>query len=622
VPLSKLQFKPGINREGTNYSNSGGWFDCDKIRFREGFPENIGGWVKLTDSAFLGIARSIHPWSALDGNQLYGMGTHLKYYIVEGGATIDITPIRRTVTLGVDPITTDAAGSAVLIITDTNHGAAKEDFVTLSGATGPIDDIPVSEINVEHQITELVDANTYQITVTTTATAGSVSGGGAAVVAEYQINTGLNTTIIGLGWGADPWGAGGWGDAAITTTVGTKLRLWSEDNFGEDLIICPRDGSIYLFDTSVGISSTNRADEISGIAGQVDAPTVAREVMVSNNDRHVIAFGTNDVGSAVQDLLLIRWADQEDNLNWEQLTTTTAGTLRLNTGSEIITAREVRDEILVWTDASLHSMRFLGPPFTFGQRLVAPNTSLVGPNAVIAFDDFTAWMGVDQFYIYSGRVAPLHCTVEDFVFKRLNRGQLQKVYAGTNQNEAEIIWLYPSTASEEVDSYVIYNYEQNIWYYGTIVRTAWQDRYFEETPIAAGDDGFVYIHENGCDDGSTTPATAINAFVESSDFEIGEGYHFSFIRRLLPDITFDGSVADMPQATVTITPREFLGTTYDTGDASAITRSATVPVEQFNDQFHIRLRGREIKYRVESNQLGVFWRQGIPRLDIRPDGRR
>ena len=254
--------------------------------------------------------------------------------------------------------------------------------------------------------------------------------------------------------------------------------------------------------------------------------------------------------------------------------------------------------------------------------MVAPNTSIVGPNAVIAFDDFSAWMGKDQFYIYSGRVLPLHCTVEDFVFKRLNREQLQKVYAGTNQNDAEIIWLYPSNASEEVDSYVIYNYEQQVWYYGTLVRTVWLDRYFEDTPLAVGDDGFLYIHENGFDDGSTTPVTALNSFVESSDFEIGEGYHFSFIRRLLPDITFDGSTAAMPQATVTITPREFLGVPYDTGDASTITRTATVPVEQFNDQFHIRLRGRGIKYRVGSNQVGVFWRQGVPRLDIRPDGRR
>jgi hypothetical protein len=623
MPLQKLMFKPGINREGTNYSNTGGWWDCDKVRFRDGFPEKIGGWVKFLSSTFLGSARSLHPWSTINGNRLYGLGTNLKLYVIEGDVPTDITPIRRDVTLGTDPFTTDAAGSNVVTVADTAHGAATDDFVIYSGATGPIDGIPASEFNTEHQIDEVVDANSYKISPTTNATAGSVSGGGSSVDAEYQINVGTDSSLFGLGFGADGFGEGGYGDAGVAAVQSQNLRLWHMDNFGEDLVANVRDSAIYYFDASAGIASTNRAQQLDTLGGAVDVPTICRQAMVSNNDRHVIAFGCNDIGSGDQDLLIIRWSDQEDALNWEQLTTTTAGTMRLNTGSEIIVAREVSNEILVWTDSSLHSMRYLGPPYIFGQRVVGANVTIIAPNAVVTIGDLTIWWGQDQFYMYNGRVLPLHCSVEKYVFGRVDAGQRNKITAGLNRKDGEAIFLYPSVdGTGEIDSYVIYNYHQQIWYYGSLTRTVWIDQYFDVFPIAAGDDGELYFHENGCDDGSTDPVTAINAYVESSDFEIADGYRFSFIRRLFPDVTFDGSDAASPSVTVTVTPREFLGQTYDTGDAPTITRTATVPVEQFDEQKHIRVRGREIKYRVESNDVGVFWRQGIPRIDTRPDGRR
>ncbi len=629
MPLTKLAFKPGINREGTNYSNSGGWFDCDKIRFRDGLPERIGGWIRLTNEAFLGSARMVFPWAALPGSgtvteELYGIGTSLKYYVSRGGDITDITPVRRTVTLGNDPFTTDAAGSNVVTVTDTAHGAVVNDFVTYSGSSGDIDGIPEAEFNAEHQIDEiLAGGNTYRISTTTTATSGSVSGGGASVQAVYQINTGLDNTVLGAGWGTDTWGAGGWGDPSASLEVSDVLRLWSTDNFGEDLLINVRDGGIYRFDTSIGIATTNPAEELSGLSGSNQAPTIARQIMISNNDRHVLAFASDSAGDGTQDTLLISWSDTENLLEWELTTITTAGNLRLNHGSEFITAKETSQEILVWTDNSVHSMRFVGPPYTFGQQMLATGTSIIGPNAVAAIGSTVFWMGREGFYVYDGRVRDLPCSINDFIYKRINFLQRNKIVAGLNQNNTEIWWHYPSTGQTENDSYVIYNYAQGIWYFGTLPgRTFWIDRFFEEFPVAAVDDGFLYLHENGCDDGSTMPTSAISAFVESSDFEIGEGYQYYFMRRFLPDVTFDGSTAVNPKVTITLTPRDFPGAAYDTAEVPTITRSATVPVEQFDKQKHIRLRGRAVKMKIDSADKGVMWRQGVPRIDIKADGRR
>lgn len=616
MPLAKLQFRPGINRESTSYANEGGWFDCDKVRFHQGYPEKIGGWQKFSSSTYLGTARALHNWVALDGSDFMGVGTELKYYIEEGGAYNDITPIRDTTAAG-DVTFSATDGSTTITVSDTSHGADENDFVTFSGAVSLGGVITADILNQEYQIVSVVDADTYTVTSAVAANASDTGNGGASVVGEYQINVGLNTQVGGTGWGAGTWSRGAWGSASATATD-AELRLWSHDNFGEDLLINPRDAAIYYWDKSSTLSA--RAVEIGTVSGASNTPTIAKQVMVSDNDRHVIAFGCNPLGSSDQDNLLIRFSDQENLTDWTPTATNTAGDLRLGSGSEFIQAVETKREILVWTDRSLHSMQFVGPPFTFGITQLASSITIMGPKAAVAAEDFVFWMGIDNFYVYDGRTANLPCTVRDYVFEDFNSAQAEKVTAGINSQWGEVIWFYPSSTSDENDRYVVFNYIEKVWYYGNLARTAWRDRGIRTFPIAAGSDGtdnYLYNHEIGVDD----DGSAMEAYIESSQIDIGDGDKFLLINRLIPDLTFTGS-SGTPVANFTLETREYPGAAYDTTTEGAVTRSATSPVEQFTNQLDMRLRGRSFAIKVDSDSLGTRWRLGAPRVDLREDGRR
>lgn len=617
MPLAKLQFRPGINRESTSYANEGGWFDCDKVRFHQGYPEKFGGWEKYSSSTYLGTARALHNWVALDGSNFMGVGTELKYYVEEGGGYNDITPIRSTTSAG-DVTFSATNGSTTITVSDTNHGAGENDFVTFSGAVSLGGVITAGVLNQEYQIVSIVDADTYTVTSAVAANASDTGNGGASVVGAYQINVGLNTQVGGTGWGAGTWSRGTWGSAA---TVGTEaeLRLWSHDNFGEDLLMCPRDSTIYYWDKSSTLSA--RAVEIGTLSGASNTPTIAKQILVSDNDRHVIAFGCNPLGSADQDNLLIRFSDQESLTDWTPTATNTAGDLRLGSGSEFIQAVETKREILVWTDKTLHSMQYVGPPFTFGITQLASSITIMGPKAAVAAEDFVFWMGIDNFYVYDGRTANLPCTVRDYVFEDFNLAQAEKVVAGINSQWGEVIWFYPSSTSDENDRYVVFNYLEKVWYYGNLSRTAWRDRGLRPYPIAAGASGgssYLYNHEIGSDD----DGSAMEAYIESSQIDIGDGEKFLLINRLIPDLTFTGSTNGTPVANFTLETREYPGAAYDTITNGAVTRSATSPVEQFTNQLDMRLRGRSFAIKVDSDALGTRWRLGAPRVGLREDGRR
>jgi len=704
MPLTKLQFRPGINRETTSYSNEGGWFDMDKVRFRFGYPEKIGGWEKSSSTYFLGTCRALHPWVALNGERYLGVGTHLKYYINEGGGYNDITPIRVTTsagdvtfsasanTLGANVAigdtnitltsssgfpesgrikinneiityaaisgnilqgclrgqssTTEAAhtsGDAVLcatlIVTDADHGALENDFVTYSGAATLGGNITAAILNQEYQVVNKVNANSYLIeareeaslpSITTTtgytptyvfASTSDSGNGGSSVVGAYQINTGLDTTIVGTGWGAGTWSRGTWGSAASLAASGQTLRIWSHDNFGEDLLINVRDAGIYYWDKTNGTST--RAVAISDLVGANTAPTIAKKVLVSDRDRHVIAFGCDPQDNiGTQDPLLIRFSDQESITDWAATATNTAGDLRLGSGSEIITAVETRQQVLVFTDVSLHAMQFLGPPFTFGINTVSENITIASPLSAIAIEDQVYWMGAEEFYVYSGNVQRLPCSVRDYVFSDINSDQLEKVTASTNTAFSEIWWFYPSASSTECDKYVVYNYQQQIWYYGSMNRTCWLDRGVESFPIAASTDHALYLHERGFDDGSTTPASAITAYIESSQMSMGEGDNFVFLRKLIPDLTFRDSTAVSPSATMTLQTRNYPGGAYLQTNSKTVTKTASVPVEQWTNEVNVRLRGRSFAFKIETTDTGVGWRLGSPRVEVQPDGMR
>jgi hypothetical protein len=704
MPLTKLQFRPGINRETTSYTNEGGWFDMDKVRFRFGYPEKIGGWIKQSGTTFLGTCRALHPWIALDGSNYLGVGTHLKYYINEGGAYNDITPIRATTSAGdvtfsasdndldgaIDATTTtitltstsgfpasgrikiedeiityalvvgniltgcvrgvndtvaashadaQAVLCATLIVSDTNHGALENDFVTFSGAATLGGNITANVLNQEYQITAIINDNSYQVEARTVSTIESITtttglnptyvfasssdsgNGGSSVVGAYQINTGLDTTIVGNGWGAGTWGRGTWGSSANLSASGQTLRIWSHDNFGEDLIINVRDGDIFYWDKTNGLGT--RAIELASLVGANKVPTVAKLILVSDRDRHVIAFGCDpETDPGVQDPLLIRFSDQENITQWQSLVDNTAGDLRLGSGSKIVTAIETRQQVLVFTDVSLHAMQFLGPPFTFGINEISTNITIASPLSAIAVEDNVFWMGAEEFYVYGGSVQRLPCSVRDYVFSNINNDQLEKVTASTNTAFSEVTWFYPSASSSENDSYVTYNYQQKVWYYGTLARTVWLDRGVNAEPIAASPDHYLYLHEIGFDDGSTSPASAITSYIESSQMDLGEGEQFVFMRRLIPDMTFRDSSNPTPSATMTLKVRNFPGGNYLQSDSGSVAKTASVPVEQFTDQIFVRLRGRSFAFRIESDDTGIGWRLGSPRVEVRPDGRR
>ena len=641
MPLTKLQFKPGVNRETTSYSNEGGWFDIDKTRFRFGFPEKIGGWTRYAVNAFLGSCRSLHPWVALDGTQFLGVGTHLKYYINEGGGYNDITPVRATTTNGIVFAATN--GSSTITATDDAHGASIGDFVTISGAVSLGGVITADVLNQEYQVVLVPTANTFTFvareadtsiaSITTTsglnptpvvANSSDTGNGGSGADAVYQVTVGLDTSLTGNGWNAGSYGRGTWNSASNLSVQGATLRIWSHDNFGEDLILNARDAGIFYWDRTNG--TTTRAVALSSLASSNLAPTIAKKVLVSDRDRHIIAFGC-DPESAIgtQDPLLIRFGSQESLTDWQTLPTNTAGELRIGSGSEIITAIETRQQVIVFTDESLHAMQFLGPPFTFGINTISENITIAGPLAAIAVEDMVFWMGKQEFYVYGGGVQRLPCTVRDFVFNDFNELQIEKVTAATNTSFSEVWWFYPSGSSQENDRYVIYNYQQKIWYFGTLARTVWLDRGIESNPVAAGTDHYLYTHESGLDDGSTDPVSAISAFVESSQVDIGDGNQFSFVNKIIPDLTFRDSTASSPAATLTLKARNFPGGAYLQTNGQSVSQTVagtSTVVEQFTDQINLRLRGRSLALKIASSDTGVTWRLGSPRIDIKPDGRR
>jgi len=639
MPLSKLQFKPGVNREITAYSNEGGWFDIDNVRFQKGYPEKIGGWQKRSSYSFLGTCRALHPWVSLSRDQYVGVGTHLKYYIDEGGFYNDVTPLRLTTSAGAITFTA-TNGSSELTVSHSNHGAVVNDFVTYSGAASLGGLITANVLNQEYYVTEVVNASSYKIKARAADTSisdityngqlnpslvaanGSDTGnGGGSVVGAYQINTGLDIGVSGAGWGAGTWGRGTWGSASSDAIVTSTLRLWSHDNFGEDLIMNVRDGGIYYWDETNTLST--RGVDITTLAGSDSAPTVAKQVLVSDRDRHIIAFGCDtEANPGVQDPLAIRFSSQESLTDWASTATNTAGELRLGSGSEIVTALETRQQILVFTDTTLYSMQFLGPPFTFGVNSLSENITIAGPNAAVAVDDNVYWMGRAEFYVYSGAVQRLPCLVRDFIFSDINEEQLDKINAALNTEHSEIWWYYPSANSSEVNRYVVFNYQEQVWYYGSFGRTAWIDRGIFDFPFAANADGYIYEHEIGFDDGTTNPTTAINAYIQSSPMDIGDGEQFMLLRKMIPDVDFRDSTAVLPDVNITLDVKNAPDGTYSKTETDTFVKTQAAAVSARTEQLYFRLRGRQMRFKIESEDLGVTWRLGSPRLDIRPDGRR
>ena len=627
MALQKVLLKPGVNKEVTRYTDEGRWYDCDKVRFRQGLPEKIGGWQRTSTYTYLGTARSLFNWVTLGSQNLVAVGTNLKYYIEQGGEYYDITPIRSTTAAG-DVTFSATDGSSTITVSDTDHGAIVNDFVTFSGAVSLGGNITADVLNQEYQVSLVVDADTYEIVAkdtggaTVTANASDTGNGGASVVGAYQINTGPELPVPLVGWGAGGWGLGPWG----TGTTGLEpIRLWSQSNFGEDLIFGPRGGEVFIWDASVGIAS--RGTYLSAEAGASNVPVVQNIAFVSDN-RFVFCFGANDIGSSDLDPMLIRWSDQEDATNWTPAATNQAGSLRLSTGSEIITAVQSRQEILTWTDSAVYSIQYLGAPAVWGAQLLADNTSIVSPRAAVYASGVAFWMGRDKFYRYDGRVQPLRCDLLRYVFNDFNLDEVDQVFAGTNEEYQEIWWFYCSAGSQTIDKYVVYNYMEDIWYYGTLARTAWSDTGLRDYPIGATYSNNLVYHELGVDDDETGTPTAINAYITSSEFDLDDGHKFAFIWRVLPDITFDGSTAESPQATLTLLPLAGSGSGYNSPaseggtNAAGITRSATVPVEAYTNQLNVRVRGRQLSMKIASDQLGVQWQLGAPRLDMRPDGRR
>ena len=705
MPLQKILFKPGVNRENTRYTTEGGWYEGDKIRFRQGNPEVIGGWEPLTVITYLGVCRSLWNWTSLGGSNLIGVGTNLKFYILQGAEYYDITPIRETVTINSNPFAA-TNGSATITVTDTSHGCVTGDFVTFSGAVGLGGNITAAVLNQEYQVTVLT-ANTYTFTATATANATDFSGspgGGASVVAAYQVNVGPAIPVPLTGWGAGSWGQAGttWGNGGTSTTA---LRLWNQINYGEDLVFGPRTGAIYYWvqnngtgtrgvllntlggtvsftnasptvvtssviytegaalqfaattalPTGVSAATTYYVFDVNGntfklldSAGNeintsstgtgvyvsliVDVPVVQNNMTVSDASRFLIAFGCNDYGESELDPMLIRWSAQNDIYNWTPDPTNQAGFTRLSHGSEIITTVQTRQEIVVFTDVSIYSLQYLGPPFVWSSQLLGDNISIMSPNAAVIASGIVYWMGVDKFYVYDGRVQTLNCDLRRYVFGDLNQAQSLQVFSGTNEGFNEVWWFYCSANSSAIDKYVIYNYVEKIWYYGTMERTAWLDTGLQPYPIAAKytsatATGVLINHETGLNDNTTGTATAIDAYISSSEFDIGDGHNFGFVWRVLPDLTFENAESTPAGALPTVSM-----TLYGLANSgSGVTSSASQPVaksntyvitEQFTGQIFTRMRGRQMIFKIASNQINTCWQLGAPRIDIRPDGRR
>jgi len=617
LAIQSIKLKPGINREGTRYTTEGGYYDGDKIRFRQGTPEKIGGWQQISTSTFEGVCRSLHNWVTLGGQNLIGVGTHLKFYIENIGTYFDVSPLRATVSLS-NPFTT-VSGSAVVTVTDANGGYQDGDYVTFSNASA----VGGLTIDGEFVVSLSVTTTAGTFTITAASNASSSATGGGTVSAAYQINVGNPFAVPITGWGAATWGQGTWGVGESSTTA---IRFWSQSNFGEDLVFGNDGGSIYYWDATDGVST--RAVELSTLSGASDVPVVQNLILVSDISRFVFCFGTNAIGSSSIDPTLLRWSDQEDATNWTPSATNQAGSLRLSRGTKIVAASQARQEILVWTDSSLYSLQYVGAPAVWAATLVGENISISSQNAVSYANGVAYWMGKDKFYMYDGRTQPLKCDVRKYVFNDFNTAQYGQVFSGTNESFHEIWWFYCSDGETNIDKYVIYNYLDKIWYYGTLARTAWIDSGLRDTPLAATYTLNLVDHESGVDDNQTTSTAAIAAFIESSDFDIGDGDRFSLVNRVVPDVSFDGSTATNPAATITLHALASSGSGRNSPvseggvNNAAVTRTATSPVEVFTDLINIRVRGRQLSMKFSSSATGVTWQMGTPRLDIRADGRR
>lgn len=711
MPLKKILFKPGVNRENTRYTTEGGWYDCDKIRFRQGTPEKVGGWAPVTNNTFLGVCRSLWNWITLAGLNLVGLGTNLKFYLQVGAVYQDITPLRYTTASDTltNPFDT-TSGSDLITVNDVGSNVNNGDRVNISGVTVSVGGIPADEINGQHVVTR-VNADSYTIEVPTNASSsvtgvggtvnvqyfyyvvpvnnpyttttgsnivlvtdnahGCVNGdfvlinpsvtlngvtiapgeyqissvtpntytivgsgnasssgsGGGLVFFRYQVNVGPAIQIPLVGWGSGAWGSGVWGFSAITAS---EIRIWSQANFGEDLIFGPRYGELYYWDASGGLPA--RGVALAALPGASDVPILQNTLVVSDTSRFVLVFGCNEIGSTTLDPMLIRWSDQESVTDWTPQATNQAGSIRLSTGSEIITVLQNRQELVVWTDSAIYSLQYLGPPYVWGSNLLADNISIVGPNSKAMASGIVFWMGRDKFYTYDGRINTLRCDLRQYIFNDFNFEQAYQVYAGTNEAYNEVWWFYPSADSMVNNRYAVYNYAEDIWYYGTMGRTAWLDSGIRDFPMGATYDNTLVYHENGVDDNTTGTPVAINSYIQSSQFDIDDGHNFGFIWRMIPDITFRGSVSGggnpTPQVTMTLTPYQSSGSGPNIppsvgGNSSApVTRIAQVPIEEFTGQIYTRVRGRQIDFRIEADRLGTQWQLGAPRIDIKPDGRR
>tara|TARA_R110002072_G_scaffold50379_1_gene135789 strand:- start:269 stop:2473 length:2205 start_codon:yes stop_codon:yes gene_type:complete len=734
MPLSKLKFKPGINKEITPFSEENGWVDCDKVRFRFGYPEKLNGWEKNSNKAFLGLCRGLHEFVSLNGEKFLGLGTEQKFYIRQGTDFKDVTPIRQTTSAG-DVTFSATNGSAVITVTDTNHGCVANDFVTFSGAATLGGTITANVLNQEYQITDIVDGNTYKIAARTVSTIESITvsgglnqtavaangsdtgNGGSSVVGTYQIGTGLNDAVFGTGWGAGFWGGttagaltttvneggtlsdsdttitvasstgivagdivlidlelilvggissndltsctrghkgttaathanqssvrlafgnastaddfSGWGLSLVsgTLTPSANLRIWSQDNFGEDLLLNERNGRIYYWDKTNGTGTRAKflTDTALGLGTRTSVPTIASQVLLSDRDRHVIAFGADGFGTSsastdgdgVQDPLLIRFSSQENPVDWYPTSTNTAGDLRISSGSKIVQAVETRQQILVFTDVSIHAMQFLGPPFTFGINLISENITIASPKAAVAVDDSVFWMGAAEFYAFTGAVQRIPCTVRDYVFDDINTSQYDKIVAGANVSFSEVWWFYPSANSSENDRYVVYNYLEKLWFIGNLARTAWLDRGISSLPLATASDNFLFNQEVGAQDNGS----AMTSFIESGDMSITDGNQFSFISRVIPDINFREAV-DTSSLEFILETKSFPGQTDQNSSTNTISKTSSTPVDQYTNQYFTRLRGRSFTLKLQSTDANVLWRLGVPRIEIRPDGRR
>jgi hypothetical protein len=633
----KLQFRPGVNRDQTSYSSEGGWYECDKIRFRSGFPEKIGGWAKATPTAFFGVCRQMWNWVTSFSDNFLAMGTNKKVYIETAGYFNDITPLRTDDPTITTPNTNNCVattnGSRVVTINlGVPHEADSGSFLTISGVTGTVGGIPNSEINANHEIT-VIDADSFSFLVSTAATSTVAAGGGAAITIKFEVAPGYATATLGYGWGTGAWGTGSWG-LGSTTPIVFPQRDWWFDNFDNNLVMNIRNGPIYWWDrgstTDPATALATRAIRMEDYAvaegyTAADVPAAAMQILVSQNDKHLLAFGCVPFGStslADFDPLLIRWADQDTPGQWEPQVTNTAGFLRVSRGSRIVRALPTRQEILVWTDTHLFTLQFLGTTDVFGLQEYADNISIISSRACASAASITYWMGQDKFYAYTGRVETLPCTLRNHVFQNLNHDQIDQIICGTNEAWNEVWWFYPSAESNWNDSYVVYNHLEKLWYYGSLARTAWLDTPLRFYPQASNSDtlavdGYLYNHEYGLDD----DGVAMESYIQSSDFDLGDGEQFMLSRRMIPDVSFSGSTAASPEVTFEVRPRNFPGSAFGTDPADQ-QRVIQTAVGQYTAQVFVRARARQMAMKVYSENLGVQWQLGAPRLDVRSDGRR